>query len=215
MQVNDFVKVNYSGKIKETDLEFDKGENLPIIVGVNYTLKGIDKALLEMQVGEKRTVEVFPEDGFGNREQKLIRLVPLSEFKKHNTNPFPGMVIEADGLRGRVLSASGGRVQVDFNHPLAGKILVYDIEIKEIIENLEEKIKAIIKLYAMIEEEKSKITLKEKEVDIELPPLINSVYKRKIANDIIKFLGFDKVNFIESFEKPKEEIKDQPLPPAP
>ena len=215
MQVNDFVKVNYSGKIKETDLEFDKGENLPIIVGVNYTLKGIDKALLEMQVGEKRTVEVFPEDGFGNREQKLIRLVPLSEFKKHNTNPFPGMVIEADGLRGRVLSASGGRVQVDFNHPLAGKILVYDIEIKEIIENLEEKIKAIIKLYSMIEEEKSKITLKEKEVDIELPPLINSVYKRKIANDIIKFLGFDKVNFIESFEKPKEEIKDQPLPPAP
>jgi peptidylprolyl isomerase/FKBP-type peptidyl-prolyl cis-trans isomerase SlyD len=208
MQINDFVKVNYSGKIKETGLEFDKGENLPIIVGVNYTLRGIDKALLEMQLGERRTVEVVPEDGFGNREAKLVKLVPLSEFKKHNTDPAPGMVIEADGLRGRVLSVSGGRIKVDFNHPLAGKTLIYDLEIKERIEGIENKIKAIIKLYVMIEEDKSKINIREKEVDIEIPPLVNSVYKRKIAHDIMKFLEFEKVNFIESFEKPKEEVKE-------
>jgi FKBP-type peptidyl-prolyl cis-trans isomerase 2 len=204
MQTNDFVVINFSGKIKETGLEFDKGENLPVVVGVNYTLKGVDKALLVMQVGEKKTVEVSPEDGFGNREDKLIRLVPLSEFKKHNTDPFPGMVVSADNLRGKVLSVSGGRVQVDFNHPLSGKTLVYDLEVKEKIEGNENKIKALIRIYTNMEE-KVNILIKEKEVEVELPPLINSLYKKKIADDIIKFLGFEKVKFVETFEKPKEK----------
>lgn len=207
MQTNDFVIINYSGKIKETSLEFDKGENLPIIVGVGYTLKGIDNALLEMQVGDKKTVEIAPELGFGNRDEKLIRLVPLTEFKKHKTDPFPGMVVEADNLRGRVLSVSGGRVKVDFNHPLSGKTLIYDLEIKGKLEDMEEKIKAIIKIYTNADE-KIKIAVKEKEIEIELPPFVNSLYKKKIATDIMKFLDFDKVKFVESFEKPKEEVKE-------
>jgi len=204
MQINDFVKVNYSGKIKETGMEFDKGENVPIIVGVNFTLKGIDNALLEMNAGDKKTIEIVPEDGFGNRDAKLVKLVPLSEFRKHDTKPYPGMFVNADNLQGRVLSVSGGRIRVDFNHPLSGKTLIYDLEIKEKIESIEEKIKAIIKIYARIEEDKSKVLIKEKEVEIEVPPLINSVYKKKIADDIMKFLGFEKVKFVENFEKAKE-----------
>ena len=204
MQINDFVKVNYSGKIKETGMEFDKSENVPIIVGVNFTLKGIDNALLEMNAGDKKTIEIVPEDGFGNRDAKLVKLVPLSEFRKHDTKPYPGMFVNADNLQGRVLSVSGGRIRVDFNHPLSGKTLIYDLEIKEKIESIEEKIKAIIKIYARIEEDKSKVLIKEKEVEIEVPPLINSVYKKKIADDIMKFLGFEKVKFVENFEKAKE-----------
>ena len=205
MQTNDFIKINYSGKIKETGVEFDKGESVPIIIGVNYTLKGIDGALLEMNIGDKKIIELSPENAFGNREPKLVRLVPLSEFKKHNTNPYPGMIFEADNLRGRVLSVSGGRVSMDFNHPLAGKTLLYDVEIKEKIESIEDKIKAIIKIYTTLDEGKSKVFAKEKEVEIEVPPLINSVYKKKIADDVMKFLGFEKVKFVESFEKPKEQ----------
>jgi peptidylprolyl isomerase/FKBP-type peptidyl-prolyl cis-trans isomerase SlyD len=208
MQVNDFVIVNYSGKIKESNVEFDKGENLPVIVGVNYTLKGVDKALLVMQVGDKKTIEILPEDGFGNRDERLIRLVPLSEFKKHNTDPIPGMVVEANNMRGKVISVSGGRVKVDFNHPLSGKTLIYDLEIKVKIESIEDKIKALIKMYTNMDE-KVKILIKEKEVEIELPPLINSLYKKKIADDVIRFLGFEKVKFVETFEKPKEETKSQ------
>ena len=207
MQVNDFVIVNYSGKIKESNVEFDKGENLPVIVGVNYTLKGVDKALLVMQVGDKKTIEILPEDGFGNRDERLIRLVPLSEFKKHNTDPIPGMVVEANNMRGKVISVSGGRVKVDFNHPLSGKTLIYDLEIKVKIESIEDKIKALIKMYTNMDE-KVKTSIKEKEIEIELPPLINSLYKKKIADDVIRFLGFEKVKFVETFEKPKEEVKE-------
>jgi hypothetical protein len=47
----------------------------------------------------------------------------------------------------------------------------------------------------------------EKDIEIELPPLINSLYKKKIADDVMKFLGFEKVKFVEIFEKPKEETK--------
>jgi len=204
MQTNDFVKINYSGKVKETGVEFDKGESIPIIIGVNYTLKGIDDALLEMNIGDKKIIELSPENAFGNRDARLVKLVPLSEFKKHNTNPYPGMIFEADNLRGRVLSVSGGRVSIDFNHPLAGKTLIYDVEIKERIESIEDKIRAIIKIYTTLDEGKSKVFAKEKEVEIEVPPLINSVYKKKIADDMMKFLGFEKVKFVESFEKPKE-----------
>jgi FKBP-type peptidyl-prolyl cis-trans isomerase 2 len=206
MQTNDFVIVNYSGKIRESSLEFDKGENLPIIVGVNYTLKGIDKALLVMQVGDKKTIEILPEDGFGNRNERLIRLVPLAEFKKHNTDPIPGMVVEADNMKGKVMSVSGGRVKVDFNHPLAGKTLIYDLEIKQKLEDIESKVKALVKMYTNMDE-KVNIATFEKDIEIELPPLINSLYKKKIADDVMKFLGFEKVKFVEIFEKPKEEIK--------
>jgi len=204
MQVNDFVKINYSGKIKETGIEFDKGENTPIIVGVNFTLKGIDKALLEMQIGEKKVIELKPEDAFGERDPKLIKLVSLSEFKKHDTKPYPGMIINADNMQGRVLSVSSGRVRVDFNHPLAGKVLIYELEIKEKIENIEDKIKALVNIYTRIDESKCKPIIKEKEVEIEVPPLINPIFKKKISDDIIRFLGFEKVKFVESFEKPKE-----------
>jgi FKBP-type peptidyl-prolyl cis-trans isomerase 2 len=213
MQTNDFVIVNYSGKIKENNFEFDKGDDLPIIVGVNYTLKGIDKALLTMNVGEKRTIEVLPEDGFGNRNEKLIRLVPLNEFKKHNTDPIPGMVVEADNMRGKVLSVSGGRVNVDFNHPLSGKTLVYDLEIKKLLEDIESKVAALVKMYTSMDE-KVKIATFEKDIEIELPPLINSLYKKKIADDIMRFLGFEKVKFVEVFEKPKEVPKEEAKSPA-
>jgi len=208
MQINDFIIVNYSGKIKENNLEIDKGDNLPLIVGVNYTLKGIDKALLVMQVGDKKTIEVLPEDGFGNRDERLIRLVPLSEFKKHDTDPIPGMVVEADNMRGRVLSVSGGRVKVDFNHPLSGKTLIYDLEIKQKLEDIESKVKALVKMYTNMDE-KINIATFEKDIEIELPPLINSLYKKKIADDVMKFLGFEKVKFVEIFEKHKAEPKSQ------
>ena len=194
MQTNDFIKIVYSAKIKETGQEFDKtgDKSIPVIVKPGFIIKGLEEALLEMNVNEKKRIEIPPEKAFGTRDPKLVRLVPISEFRKHNTKPQPGMFIQADNMRGRVLSASGGRVKVDFNNPLAGKTLIYDIDIKEKIESVEDKIK---------------INIKEKEVEVEIPPLVNSLFKKRIADDIIKILNFEKVKFVEVFEKPKEEVK--------
>jgi len=209
MQTNDFIRVVYLAKIKETGQEFDKTDDksIPVIVKPGFLIKGLEEVLLGMNVNERKTVEIPPEKAFGDRNPKLIRLVPISEFRKHNTKPQPGMFVKADNIRGRVLSVSGGRVKVDFNNPLAGKTLIYEIEIKEKIENVEDKIKVLFEIYRAANKDKIKVIVKEKEVEIEVPPLVNSLFKKKIADDIIKILNFEKVKYVEVFEKLKEEVK--------
>jgi len=202
MQDNDFVRIAYSGRIKETNQMFDKSENSPVVIGAGYALKGLEEAIKEMNVNEKKIIEIPPEKGFGIRNPNLIKLITISEFRKHDTKPFPGMFVDADNLRGRILSVSSGRVRVDFNHPLAGKTLIYDLEIKEKIDKPEDKIKAVIEIYTKIDN--VKVVINNKEAEIIVPPLINPVYKKKIADDIMKFLDIEKVKFSEIFEKLKE-----------
>jgi len=202
MQNNDFIRISYLAKIKETNSEFDKSENAPVIVGSGYTIRGLEEALKEMNVGEKKIIEIPPEKAFGSRNHTLIKLIAITEFRRHGTKPVPGMFVEADNLRGRVLSVSSGRVRVDFNHPLAGKTLMYDLEIKNRIEKTEDKVKAIIEIYTRVKD-KVNVKIIDKDVEIEVPPLINSLFKKKIADDVMKFLSLDKIKFVEIFEKPK------------
>jgi FKBP-type peptidyl-prolyl cis-trans isomerase 2 len=207
MQSNDFIYVTYTGKIKENGQEFDKtgDKPAPLIVKTGYLLKGLEEVILGMNVKDKKTVEINPDKAFGDRNQKLIRLIPISEFRKHNTTPKPGMIFNADNMRGRVLTVSGGRVEVDFNHPLAGKTLIYDVEITEKVEKMDDKIRMIFQMYNIDDKDKIKvIPISEKEIEIMIPPLINSLYKKKIADDIMELLKFEKVKFSEVFEKPKE-----------
>ena len=207
MQTNDFIYVTYTGRIKEAGIEFDRtgDKPAPLIVRTGFLLRGLEEAILGMNVKEKKSIEITPDKAFGDRNQKLIRLIPVSEFRKHDTQPKPGMIFNADNMRGRVLTVSGGRVEVDFNHPLAGKTLVYDIEIIEKVENIEDKIKMIFQMYNVDDKDKIKVSLANgKEIEISIPPLINSLYKKKIADDIMQILGFEKVKFSEVFEKPKE-----------
>ncbi len=206
MQDHDFIKLEYSGKVKETGLTLDKPQTTSIVVGAGYVLPGIDEALKQINLGEKKTVTLTPDKAFGAWNQELVRLFPLNEFKRHGTDPYPGMIVEGDNMRGRVLSVSGGRVRVDFNHSLAGKTLIYDLEIKGKIDDIKEKIKAIIDFYTKLD--KTDVHIHEKEVEIFMPKTFESVlivYKKKVADDVMNFLGFEKVKFSEVFEKTKEE----------
>lgn len=213
MQKNDFVRIKYEAHIKEGDIKFDESEDMPLVIGAEWVMKPIDDALLSMKVSEKKTIEIEPKNGYGPRNDKLIKTVPLTEFKKHNQNPTPGMVINADGRAGKVTSVTGGRVKVDFNHPLAGKTLVFDLEIIKKIETHEDKIRMIIEWFMRprTDAEKTllndiKIKIRGKEVDLDMPPLVslNSVYKKKISEDLCNLLEMEKIKFIEVFEKPTE-----------
>ncbi|MFZ3077011.1 MAG: peptidylprolyl isomerase [Candidatus Aenigmatarchaeota archaeon] len=207
MQKNDFVRILYSGKIKETQQEFDSGE-VPVVVGAKFVLPGIDETLEQMQVGERKTVEVAPEKGFGLRDQKFIKLVPVSQFRKNNMDPYPGMVVSADNAHGRVLSVNSGRVRIDFNHPLAGKVLVYDVEIKSKIDDSKEKIKALAEFYTKLPANKINVEIKDKEAEVIVPPMISPVYKKKIADDIRAYVGLEKVKFSEVYEKGEEKAEE-------
>jgi len=153
---NDFLKIDYTvkslGKIIDTTIEkvakenniFDekvKYEPKLAIAGKLGPVKGVYEALIGKEVGETFKIEVPPEKAYGKRNPKLIKLIPLRVFKKKGIIPYVGMIVNIDGLLGTIRSVSGGRVIVNFNHPLAGKTLEYEVSIKEIIESNSEKLK--------------------------------------------------------------------------
>jgi FKBP-type peptidyl-prolyl cis-trans isomerase 2 len=208
MQKNDFIRISYSGKIKETQQEFDSGDSA-IVVGAKFVLPGIDEALEQMQVGDKKTIEVPPEKGFGLRDQKFIKLVPASQFRNSKMDPYPGMIVSADNMHGRVLSVNSGRVRVDFNHPLAGKTLVYDLEVKARIDDDREKIKALVEFFAKVPANKVTVEINGKEAEVIVPPMISPVYKKKIADDARAYVGLEKVKFSEVYEKGEEKAEQE------
>jgi len=156
LQKKDFIEIEFTGKIKDGEI-FDSNvkEDLkklnpdanpkPIIfsLGEGMFLKGIDDFLIGKDIG-KYIIELSPEKAFGQRIPKLVQTIPMKVFKTNNLNPVPGAVFNFDGKIAKVITVSGGRVIVDFNNPLAGKTVVYDINVIKKIEDLNEKLKAFI-----------------------------------------------------------------------
>ena len=145
----------------------------------------------------------------------------MKEFKKQGMTPYPGMRISAEGGEGRILTVNGGRVKVDFNHPLAGKDLIYDVEVTEIIEDNEEKIKSMIELHYAnpnVDLEKTEISIEDGVVSIQLDEMakfdqqsyMDITFARfRIAKDIWENIEeVSKVNFVDAFEK-REETADE------
>jgi len=209
--MNEFVRIKYSVKIKETGLEIGKEQERPVVVGRGWLDKPMEEFLTNAKgVGEKGSVELPAGKIFGERNNKLIETHAISDFTNHGVEPKPGVMVNADNKIGKVLSVSGGRVKIDFNHPLAGKVLtpVINVEIIGTIEKTEEKIKAMIESAATYDEDKKQmdkmeVVIKKKDVEITAPPLIclNFIARNKIAKDIIAIFDMEKVKFIETYEK--------------
>jgi len=155
----DFVLLDYSGRTKEGKV-FDttsseeakkngvfneKAKYGPVLVvaGKKQVLPGLDDALLTAVPATEKTVEVPAEKAFGPRNADLVKLVPIARFKEQNITPLPGMVLDFDGTMGRISSVEGGRVSVDFNHPLAGQVVVYAFKIIKAFFTPAEKVQAI------------------------------------------------------------------------
>ena len=234
----DFVRVNFTGKIIDTDEVFDTTfeevaqeagifeENktykaIPIVVGGNHLLPAIEEAITGLNAGDKKTVEVKSDDAFGPRDPKNIQLVPMKEFKKQGMTPVPGMRISAGEGTGKILTVNGGRVKVDFNHELAGKDLVYDVEVTEIIDNEEDKVKSMIELHYSnpnVDIDKTEIDIADGVASIKLDQLARFDQKSymditfarfRIAKDIWENIEeIDKVNFVDEFEKNEESEEE-------
>lgn len=190
----DFVNISYVGKVN--DKVFDSNE-VVIVVGAGHLIKGIDEALVGKEIGSSFRVKVSPEKGFGKKDPKLLKIIPEKIFKEQKIIPKPGMEVNIDNVIGRIISVSGGRVIVDFNHPLAGKTLDYDIKINKKVKDKKEKIFSLIKLYTGKE---FKIEIKDSNVKIyQEGKLILPKVKKIIADDIKKYVKVKSVEFIEKF----------------
>jgi FKBP-type peptidyl-prolyl cis-trans isomerase SlyD len=162
IQTGDWVKINYTGRLADTNKVFDttlkeiaieenisqKTDFSPFImcVGEGHIIKGIDKSLIGRNVGDKYKIDLSPEEAFGKKDPKLLQLISKSKFTQNRINPQPGLRVNIDNQEGIIKSISGGRVIVDFNHPLAGKEVIYEISVEEIIKDDKEKIKGYLKL---------------------------------------------------------------------
>jgi len=221
MNTGDFIYIDYIGKIKDTKEIFDltkedvaKKEGIfkpefkygpvPVVVDANFVLPGLNDALKEMNVGDKKTVEIPPEKAFGQRNVELIKLLPEARFKEQNIDTKPGSFVTINRIKGRIISSDGGRVKIDFNHPLAGKVLEYELEIVSEIKEIVEKVKAIAYFFTGLGKNEIGAEVKDKnaEINIKSNVEIPKEVKSNIAKGIIKWVqGIERVKFIEVFEK--------------
>jgi len=131
MKTGDFIEIQYTGKIALTDEVFDDTTKSPAftVMGQKMVVVGVEKQLEVMEVGYERDFPVSPEEGFGKRFPQLVKIIPMRDFIKQNIKPIPGIFVTIDNRQAKVQSVSGGRVRVDFNHPLAGRELIYRMKV--------------------------------------------------------------------------------------
>jgi len=218
--------IDYTAKVKDSNEIFDttieeeaKKHSLhdpnvkyqPRVVSIGEpsfpVLKGLDEALAKTKAGDKLTVEVTPDKGFGERDSGKVRMIPLRKLGEDADKVSVGDSIEIDGKKGIIRLIGSGRVQIDYNHRYAGKTILYDVDVKKSLENDEDKILEILKYRLPVEESKVSFKKTGNSLDITVPEEIFRIeglqgMKYIIQMDIFKFASsLEKINFTETHTK--------------
>ncbi len=232
LQKGDFIQIDYTAKVKETNEVFDttneetsKKEHLHkegeiyepklIVIGEGWMLKPLDEAFTTMEPSKPATVEIPPDKAFGPRDAEKVRRVPLKQLLAKDINPTLGARVEYGGKMATVRAVGAGRVLLDFNPPLAGKTLVYDVIVQKKLETNEEKWAALIhRRIPLAEASKFTLNCESKALSIDMPEETFyiegiQVAKRGISMDIQKFFAdIACIRFVETFKaEPKIEPK--------
>jgi len=237
LEKGDFLLIDYVARVKETGEVFDttiedvaKKEKLYkegevyepklVVVGEGWVLKALDENLPTLELNKPGTVEIPPEKAFGSRDPEKVRLMPLRRLAARGITPQLGMRLEVDGKLAVVRTMGAGRVQLDFNPPLAGKTLLYEVTVRKKLKTKEEKIRALIhRRVPAVDAEKFDFTPKKTWVEIKVPEEAFyveglQIAKRGVAMDIQKFFPETlTIKFIETFKK--KEAEPAPAPPTP
>lgn len=134
----DTVKIHYTGKL-EDGKEFDssKGkEPLKFKIGGAQIIPGFEEAVIGMKKGESKTINISPEKAYGPHKKELVLTVDKSKIPE-NIKPKKGEQLQLKQSNGQtvvvtIAEISGSTITLDANHPLAGKNLIFDIELVEI-----------------------------------------------------------------------------------
>jgi FKBP-type peptidyl-prolyl cis-trans isomerase 2 len=138
-KTGDTVKVHYTGKLNNGDV-FDSSVNadpLQFTIGAKQMIPAFEEAMVDMEVGEKKTIEISAEGAYGQRREDLTQTV--------ERNMLPAEIELKEGLRLTAQDPNGQpfivtiakfddeSVTLDGNHPLAGEDLTFDVELVEIV----------------------------------------------------------------------------------
>jgi FKBP-type peptidyl-prolyl cis-trans isomerase 2 len=202
----DFVELEFVGRLDDGKIfdlnnkEVAKEEGITsaldkviVCVGEKEVVEGLDDALVDKEVEKDFHVDVSAEKAFGKRDPKLFQLLSANKFKDQEIRPYPGLQINVDGMVGTVKTVSGGRIMIDFNHPLAGRDLKYDVKVLKVVEDVNDKVEFSLKnmLGKNIPSEfkEGKLTVKT-----EFPAEISKMIEENLKNRIkeIKEIEFKK-----------------------
>lgn len=218
----DFVELDYTGRVHDTGDVFDttdetiaKANELneenatygPIIicVGKGHLIKGIDEQLLGKEVGKTYTFAIEPENAFGKKSPKLLKLMGAAQFRKQKIAPQPGLQVSVDGKMGTVRSATGGRVVVDFNHPLAGRKLDYEVKVLRKITSKTEKGKALVKL--LLGQEAESVKALDKKLIVTLAAEVPKQLKGPLSEEFKELVGLTTEFVVKGQTKEKKPLK--------
>ena len=216
----DFVELDYTGKVKVGEKVFDtsnedvaKSNNIynsnmeygPIIIciGESHVIKGLDEKLEGREIGKDYEFDIDSENAFGKKNPKLMKTVSNSLFRKQKMNPYPGLQINADGMIGTVRSVTGGRVILDFNHPLAGRELIYSVKIIKLVDDAEIQVDSLLKFSLfMLGKDNFKVKIVEDELKITckimVPEQLQKPFEEKVKKLVPKI---KKITFLEEKTK--------------
>lgn len=132
------VLVHYKGTLSDGS-EFDSSEGrepLQFTVGAGEVIPGFDDAVRDLEVGESKSVTIPAAEAYGERTEEAVQTFPLESFPD---TPEAGWVVELqtqDGQRvaAAIVDVNETEATLDFNHPLAGQDLTFEIELVEIVE---------------------------------------------------------------------------------
>jgi FKBP-type peptidyl-prolyl cis-trans isomerase 2 len=209
----DFIEINYTGKLTTGDV-FDTTDQAVateagiynpktkygpavIVVGEGHVIAGLDRNLEGKEKGTYH-FDVPDVDAFGKKSAAKMKLIPAKFFKKDNVRPFPGLQVNIDNEMGIVRSVSGGRIIVDFNHPLASKDVQYDVEILRVIDDLAEKVQSFFKLIGIAVDD---VKATGDAVAITTKTLLPEQFTTPFAEDIKRLTGAKNVTFEASGKK--------------
>jgi peptidylprolyl isomerase len=196
--------------------ENDRYEPALVVVGWNWLLSAVEDELIGMKIGESKTIEVPPEKGAGLRDPNKIKLIAKVKLAKQGAKGYKGEEIKFGNERGIVTTDLGRKVRVDFNSPFAGKTLIYDVTIREIISDKIEKLKAVLRRRIPgIPEDRYSIAMSKKVVTVELPQETRYIENIQygeigIAADILKAAeDVEEVKIVTTFKRPERATENQ------
>jgi len=137
IKIGDTVKVHYTGKLEDGTV-FDSSlvegrEPLETVLGNNMLIKGFENGLIGLSEGDKRTLEIEPSEGYGEYQEEMANEIPKGNVPE---NVKEGEMLQGMSPMGpinvKVVEVKEETVVIDANHPLAGKKLVFDIEVVKI-----------------------------------------------------------------------------------
>lgn len=136
----DKIQVKYTGKLEDGTV-FDSSDKhdkpLEFTVGEKQVIVGVDQAVVGMEKGEEKEVTIPSAEAYGEHQEQLIQKVPKDQLPP-GEEPKAGMVLLASLPNGsqmpvKILEVNDKEVTLDMNHPLAGKTLIFQLMILEIL----------------------------------------------------------------------------------